>query len=191
MSEEPVHYSGDDVALPIGTLVLIDSQALYFALRERFGKTSRADYKKVREKIESYFADDPEHSYADFQVHVMAYQNFNVKDFVSMLQRFGYHVRKKDIATLETSGQGTNTKNNSCSTEVIAEAIRKKDRYQRFIFVSGEGALLPAVRVLREAGKAVWVACLTDGLNSTLAEEIDFFISLDDKSIIWAGSNSD
>lgn len=180
-----------EVKLPVGTLVLVDSQFLYFSLREAFGRTARCDYRRLRELIEAAtVVADPPNSWVDFQCLVLSYQNFNVSAFVSMLRRFNYQVVKKDIATFETSGQGMNTKANSCSTEIIAEAVRKRDRYQRFIFVSGEGSLLPAVRSLREAGKQVWVACLPQSINSTLKEEVDYIIDLD-REVVWQGPTDD
>jgi uncharacterized LabA/DUF88 family protein len=180
-----------EVQLPVGTLCLIDSQAVYFQLRERFGKTSRCDYRKLRELIDRVTVGsdpDPVHCFVDAAVFVVAYQSFNVTGFVSMLRRFNFTVNRKDVATFETSGQGVNTKDNSCSTEIIAEAIRKADRYQRFIFGSGDGSLLPAVRALKEKGKEVWALTLPEALNSTMASEVDRVIALDE-SIVWAGSN--
>ena len=173
-----------EFATPIGTLVLCDTQQLFFGCRDAYGPTMRTDFKKLKELIEAQLTEDPPHSWADFQAYVMAYQNYNVSNFTAMLKHFNYSIKKKDVATYETSGRGSNTKEHSCSTEIIADAVIKQDRYQRFIFITGEGGILHAVRTLKTASKSIWVVAFPGSLNQSLAAEVDRTILLSE-NIVW------
>lgn len=166
---------------PVGTLVLCDTQQLFFGCRDAYGPTMRTDFKKLKELIDAQLADDPPNSWADYQAYVMAYQNYNVTNFTSMLKHFNYSIKKKDVATYES---GRNTKEHSCSTEIIADAVIKQDRYQRFIFITGEGGILHAVRTLKASNKTIWVVAFPGSLNQSLAAEVDRTLLLSE-NIVW------
>lgn len=172
------------IELPVGTLVLCDTQQMFFSCRDAFGPTMRVDFAKLRELIEGQLKDDPPHSWCEFQAYVIAYQNYDVTKFVSMLKKFGYVVNEKQVATFETSGRGSNVKENSCSRNIIADAVIKKDIYKRFVFVTGEGGILSAVRTLKALGKEIWVVAFPGSLNQTLAMEVDRTILLTE-NVIW------
>lgn len=174
----------------IGTLVLVDTQQLFFGCRDAYGPTMRTDFKKLREMVQGQLADDPPHSWADFQAYIMAYPNYDVSKFESMLKKFEFHVKVKYMPTYDATVVRSGSKENSCSRSIIADAIIKKDIYKRFVFVTGEGGILSAVRTLKDLDKEIWVVAFPGSLNQSLAAEADRTILLTEQ-VVWTKARED
>jgi hypothetical protein len=168
----------NDLKLPLGTLALIDTQALFFSVREAFGEAKRTDFLKLRHLIEDSIKDDPPHSYLDLKAYVVKYPKFDTSNFKQMLHKFSYSVEEKLAFPVVDGKHDT-----SWSSGIVADAVQK-NRYNRYIFVTGDGNIIRAVETLKGVGKQVWAASLPANLNPTLAKIVDKVIILDDK-IIW------
>ena len=174
--KSPVGWQTDDYRLPIGTLVLCDSQFLLFSVRDSFGDNRRADYLKLRELLEKEVSGDPPHSYIVFQAFVAKYDGSI--EFSDLLKAFGYQVEERSKLS------GGPFSSSSWLPEITTEAILKKDRYQRMVFVAGDGHLIRLVETLRQIGIEVWVVSFPASLSPQLAEAANRTIILGEETTI-------
>jgi hypothetical protein len=182
--------SSSVLKLPIGTLVLIDAQALYFSARTLYGRNKRTDFLKLQRFLKELVKDDPDQSWLDLRIFVVNYTVNSVEkdntSFKRMLQGFGYSVVEKSVVEVAGPRQAAaraDQQRNTWTEEIVAEAVAKKDRYGRFVFVAADGGVFGAVELLRSIGREVWVVGFPNSLNANLAKVADRAITIPEDAI--------
>ena len=180
--------------LPLGTLALVDTQAMFFSSRATFGPTNRTDYLRLKLLIEREVQKANPYNpnnFLDLKAYVITYGNYDTTKFRQLLKGFGYSVEEKIVA--KQAGSRRLVAEGSWNDEMIAEAVQKNQRYQRVIFVTGDGTLVRLVELLKgtDTGRLaphdkieVWVVFFEKNLNAALAKVAHRTIILD-RDVIW------
>lgn len=105
--------------------------------------------------------------------------------FVVLLRRLGYSVRRNfcSMKVQETDeARYVYYVRTSMARAVYNDVKDCLDDYQRFILVSGAGALVPTAKMVKEAGKTLWVAAFAKSgdLNAEYRRIADKVIPLDE-----------
>lgn len=148
------------------TLMLVDTQNLYYSLRDLCGVESRLDFLKLREiacrrsKCTSidgtiYLTSIKEDLSA--LVDFLVYNGFNVKEL-----KF-----KSDI-----------------DTQMVVDAVNMADEYKSVVICSGDSDFYPLIIDLKEKGKEVGVISFEQTSSKKSEQLADWVIHLDSRIIL-------
>ena len=139
-------------------LLVVDAQNLYYSARELYGKGSRIDFLRLKEKIvgERVFG-------AVYGVAFVPVIRDDTASLAKALKRLGYEI-------LERSER---------FDAQVRELERLMGSYSVLAVASGSGDFLPLYRVVREQQKKVEVYSFADAANGEIPQNSDSFIKLD------------
>ncbi len=147
-------------------LLVIDSQNLFYALRDLSERDERLDFLKLREiacrKTKCSF------------VKAIVYFS-TIREDLSALRSFlvcnGFEVPeplfRKDV-----------------DSNVIVDTMKTYDQFDVVVIASGDADFLPLVIELKEQGKEVGIISFEDSIAKSLASAADWVINLDERIIL-------
>jgi uncharacterized protein (TIGR00288 family) len=150
-----------------GLLLLIDSQNLFYSLRDMVAsKDGRLDFLKLREIV-------CRKSQCSF-VHAVVY--FSVlREDLTQLQEFliynGFEVP-------------TPLYNRDVDSTIIVDALKYAVDYDIVVLASGDSDFIPLLRDLKEKGKTVGVIAFAESMSPQLERIADWTIRLDSRIVL-------
>lgn len=138
----------------LSMLLVVDAQNLYYSARELYGRGSRVDFLRLRDRI----AGEREFSVVYSVAYVPEVKD-ETRTLARAMRRLGYEI----LARSEHFD------------EQVLDLAKLAEQYPTVAVASGDGAFLPLYHRLKELGKRVEVYSFVDAVNAEVPKAVDVF----------------
>jgi len=158
-------------------LVAIDTQNLFYSVRDLYGPGARIDFRKLKDKAKQICGTE--------DVRCVAYLT-HLKDeltsLVAALKKLGYEIRNKPIQK-RANGEVVGS---DVDMDIVVEIAMAWAHYKVVCVASGDGDFIPLYNELRKKGVKVIVLSFSNALNTELIRKVDNVVMLDDLILFQA-----
>jgi len=145
-------------------LVTVDTENIYLGVLEKFGRTSRVDFSKLKRLIIS------NHPIAEIKAiaYIVSDLSSDSRGFIQLVGRLGFETKVEKV-----KGKGKSTLDIVLAVDVCS----KIDEFDTWVLVGGDSDFCPLMNYLKSKGKRTEVLAVQQDLSAKylrLADKIDF-----------------
>lgn len=161
-------------------LLMVDTQNLFYSVRDAYGAGSRIDFKKLRDA-----ARNKRRQKVKPIAYLAKYGDDNSTALETALRTLGYSVR---VHGVKKDGQGNYQKTNTDTYLAMdtIDTVFNEPNVKTVVVASGDSDFIPLYDRLRKRGVRVEVVAFKDSLGNDVAQHVDE-VRLLDESVIFEG----
>ena len=146
------------------SLFVVDTQNLFYSVRDLYGPGARIDFKKLSDKVKQLCGP---------QLRCIAYLGHmkdELRSLVAALKKLGYQIQNKPTITPRGDEE----------IPVLDQLVDAWKQYNLVCVASGDGDFIPLYDELRKTGTRVVVLAFSNALNTELLKRADQVLMLDE-----------